>query len=285
MYRTAPNLQLAKRILDLCTTPTAAATAAYHIALHLSTTCLSVTHDALSASVLLLYNVLDAANIITEMLLYARVRVQQRGWRGSNGAMGGARAAMANVVNSSSSEEEEEEEEVWMEEIQGEEAHEGEDGGPHAPPHEGMMQHGRRARASMSDIDTLLEAVQLQGTLLAALVPVGLGELFLIHGSGGGGGGIPDGAHGTSSAAAPTPTLRGTSSTTLSGGLGGPASERGPAAVVERLLTAEHYALAVFVSKKCGLDARHAWLQWACALLRYVVLECVVGMWCWSVCG
>lgn len=157
MFNTAPNMQLATALLDLCSSPAAAAT---RIADALCASCLDVRPQDLSASVLLLYNVLDATDVVTELLQYAL-----------------------------------------------------------AQPSGGTHEQGTCTTSAAS----LLHAVQLQGTLLGSLVPVGLQE--------------------------------------LQGG-------DGPKGVVDRLLAAEHYALAVYVSKRCGLDARPAWLQWACALLR-----------------
>lgn len=163
-------MQLATELLGLCSAPAAAAT---RIAQTLCTSCLDVSPEALSASVLLLYNVLDAADVVTELLQYAQSQQQPTRSGDDPGASSGGEQCTTDVPDETA---------------------------------------------------TLLQAVQLQGTLLGALVPVGLQELRGLEASRG---------------------------------------------VVNRLLASEHYALAVFVAKRCGLDARPAWLQWACALLRY----------------
>lgn len=164
-FHTAPNMQLATVLLNLSSTPAATAS---RIAQSLCRSCLDVSHEALSASVMLLYNVLDAADVITDLLHFA----QQKSAANSGDVSG---------------------------------------------------LDGHEAVTHLSKL-SLLQAVQLQGTLLGALVPVGLQELQ---------------------------------------------SEHGALGVVDRLLASEHYALAVYVAKRCGLDARPAWLQWTCALLRY----------------
>ena len=40
--------------------------------------------------------------------------------------------------------------------------------------------------------------------------------------------------------------------------------------VTQRLLQAEHYALAIYVAKQFEVDQRHIWIAWGEALLKYV---------------